>query len=728
MLGSPWVERRLQGYTGPNDVVAWSLEILGTPDWWTSPGAASPFGVTDRWSGLVCAATVLLGVFLLLPGLIARAPAGRVRWNAAIGAGTLIGTLAGLLCWLVQSAFGHNPGISSGELFVNLVPSAAAFGALLGVVTGLLLAGDSTRTTRKWQPRLLERSPAIDGLSDSNASALGQVPGDVTRYLCAAAYTDPAFARTVVEDVLADPFGAVAPSPGVDLLPVARHCLAARELRYLRDRRLCALYLVIFLIGPAWLLLGSLALGVLGSCVSSGRPRPTERGSSGTDVRASVWSLAIVALPLLGVAVLIGVGLGSLSLPGPLQWVLGCYADGIPAILLLGIALFTAYALVVGDELATEERLRTTLRRQSFVPEQVPLPAPAAPWIEDRLEAIAEAQHGNVTVYSGWSPFIGFTAAQQTWSLAIPVLPAVHLPGADRTTVTWFDSWELLDRIKLRWSELSEQQGPAGADPERLGGLVVEDRIFVHGATIADDARLLPSPGTPETLLEPDQVTRIALDPSSTARYWLTAHLPLWGGDLVPAMLLDLSVTEQTVHVHCSLHTLGPVRGRYHTVDALPASLTSDRRSALLISALRQTRSLLFNSPFSTLDHLRFESRRAKRLLRQWRAIELDPGFDYGARVSIREAALNPTYPNYYQPRDSERVLNSLTRHTLATIRDFLEEHGVDTADFRQQQQTILNHGIIQQGGTNTVENLAVGQGASAGSPGPAASEPASSR
>ena len=72
--------------------------------------------------------------------------------------------------------------------------------------------------------------------------------------------------------------------------------------------------------------------------------------------------------------------------------------------------------------------------------------------------------------------------------------------------------------------------------------------------------------------------------------------------------------------------------------------------------------------------------------------------------------------------------MNTLNRHTLAALRDFLEAHGVDTTDFNQQQQTILNHGVIQQGGVSTIENLAVGQGASVSAPGAATPESAPSR
>ncbi|MCP9946748.1 hypothetical protein LUX12_21265 [Streptomyces somaliensis] len=63
---------------------------------------------------------------------------------------------------------------------------------------------------------------------------------------------------------------------------------------------------------------------------------------------------------------------------------------------------------------------------------------------------------------------------------------------------------------------------------------------------------------------------------------------------------------------------------------------------------------------------------------------------------------------------DARHALDALDRHALAAVRDFLEEHGVDTADFRTQSQTILNHGVLQTGGVSVVGNQAVGAGARA--------------
>src|SRR5437870_4635465 len=69
----------------------------------------------------------------------------------------------------------------------------------------------------------------------------GLEPTETTRYLCAAAYIDRRFADEAISGVLEEEHRAVAPSYGVDLVPVIRHCLAARRRRLVRDAILVGL-------------------------------------------------------------------------------------------------------------------------------------------------------------------------------------------------------------------------------------------------------------------------------------------------------------------------------------------------------------------------------------------------------------------------------------------------------------------------------------------------------
>ncbi|MEU3984264.1 hypothetical protein AB0F77_30000 [Streptomyces sp. NPDC026672] len=553
-------------------------------------------------------------------------------------------------------------------------------------------------------------------------SPVGSVPGDVTRYLCAAAYVDERFARRVVADVLADEGSAVAPSPAVDLVAVARHCLAAQELRHRRDLRLAGAFGLVLLVAPLWLLGVALLLSMAVRGASS-RPSLATRGrrppGSGALLNAALTGAVAVL-----VALYVGVLLSALSLPGFVSWLLGAYLTGVPAVLVsVGAAVF-AFVTVVRHDLDTDRLLRTGLTREAFARLPLPpVPARRRAWIAERLTVLKEAQEGNVTVYSGYTPFIGYAATASKWSLAVPLLPAEDPVdrGARPAEPVAFAVTELVAAVRERLGEVAARGADAASDTgavtgtEHLGSLVLEDRIFVNGTSLGDDDRFVRATTlAPAALLPAEAVREVVLNPTGTVRHCLAAHVPLWGGDVVPSVFLHFSTVGRTLHLHCDNHVLGPVAAAYHVVDRMHGSLSEDGLRGLRVTALSGTAPALFRAPFRALGHARFESWHSRRMVDELTAMEQDPLYDYGARVSIRELALSPDYHNYFQVVDAGRITAVVERHTLAAIREFLDARGYDTTDFRSQQQTILNQGLIQQGGLSVIGNQAIGAGANA--------------
>src|SRR5437868_9980719 len=139
----------------------------------------------------------------------------------------------------------------------------------------------------------MKTSPRVESTS------VGSQEGDVTRYLCVGAYTDTKFAQQVVEQVIADERGMVAPSPGVDLVPVARHCLAARELAYTRDTNLTLTAAFCFLFAPAWVLLFGWLLRLTTSAAAAEDPKKlSTRGFSTYLGNISFRKIAAVSAAL----------------------------------------------------------------------------------------------------------------------------------------------------------------------------------------------------------------------------------------------------------------------------------------------------------------------------------------------------------------------------------------------------------------------------------------------
>lgn len=682
-----------------------------------------------------------------------------MRWAASAGTGVFLSVGSSTLAWLAVETV--EPGLllafGQGGSFPVLFVDGLVFGVLLGLLIAVVGYGRAPKAPGAVRPaasRNRERSAAVSDLPDDRpvAVATGTSPGDVTRYLCAAAYTDPAFADRVVEDVLGDGLGAIAASPGVDLVPVARHSLTAGRLRRERDRRLTAAFGLVAVFAPLWLLFARLALGALGS--ASRTRRRAVRGRELPPTSATSWRLAGTAGALLVAGVLLGAALSAVPFPGPLAWLTGGYLWGVPALLAVVACCALVVRTVVDEELDVDARLRGALRRDTFDPERLPRPGHLEPWAAARIAAVADAQRGNVSCYSGHSPFVGYGRRDGEWTLSVPLLPADPGPGGERgpRTVGGFDAWDVVERLRHRLRgaaqepgaplrgvgsgdratgrAAAERDGAGGWDGAggrdglggrpgaegRIEGLVVEDRVFVSGREVVRDGRLLPDPLRPPATRLPTEALRwIARRPDGVARHFLASHVPLWGGEIVPTHFLHVAVEGRTLHLRCERFVLGPVRRDLHVVDLLPAGApTARRRRSLALRALRRSGGALWAAPRSCLSDALADRRRRVRRRHEARAAGDDPAYDRGARISVREAAQGPEYFHHFQLVDALRTLNALDRHALAAVRDFLDDHGVDTTDFRTQTQTILNHGVLQTGGVSVVGNQAVGTGAQA--------------
>ncbi|HEY8980388.1 MAG TPA: hypothetical protein VIU15_12470 [Streptomyces sp.] len=706
VAGSPWaqkpvVEHYYEHYTD-DDFGAWLTQAAFTPAWQYDPDKTG--GAGYLFSNDLLVALVFAGV-LFLP---ARMPARLSGWLRCVLGAVLAAELTYLLQWAAPDLFyAHSEHLDlDGKVLRQFLRAGLFFGLAAGLLHALLTRGSpGTRVRASSGPRIRGTRKGLGVKTTVPMSMpLGRTPGDVTRYLCAAAYTDEIFARRVVDEVLADEASAVAPSPGVDLVAVTLHCLQAERLRHGRDLRLSVAFAVVAVVAPLWLIPAAMITGVVQRPV---QPSLSTRGRHHPDGKVLVSagiSAGVVAL----VAIYFAVLLSSLPVPGFIAWLLGAYAGGVPAALASLGAVAFAYGIVVQHDTKIDQLLRSTMTRQTFG--TVPPPAPPRKdWMTKRLGAIGEAQNGNVTIYSGYEPWMGYGATQSKYPLTVPLLPADDPTGAGRPAEPRpFAVTELIDHVRRRLQSTAGEEG--------LGSLTIEDRVFVNGTTLTDDVRFMRADTlVPVTRLADDTVRQIMLQPSGHVRHYLAVHVPLWGGDVVPSVLLHFSTASQTLQLHIDNHVMSPVFAAYHAVDRLRGrGLGADARRGVLVSAIGRTGGALMAAPMRARHHAQFAKRHSRRMADELKAMEQDPGYDYGARMSVREIALGPEYQNYFQVLDAERVTALIQRHTFAAIREFLDERGYDTTDFRAQQQTILNQGVIQQGGMSFVGNQAIGQNATA--------------
>ncbi|MET8764192.1 hypothetical protein [Lentzea sp. NPDC004782] len=540
-------------------------------------------------------------------------------------------------------------------------------------------------------------------------------PDDTTRYLCVAARTDERFAERIIKALLTEDLHAVAPSVGFSLRPVLLHALAGVRQRQLRDWCLLAATALALVVSPLWTVMFLVVVLPVGANLA-------HRAGESRRLRDIVFALISLAILLLVFVTMVSAldtaatPARGRSAPEPAvpEWLFG----------LPWLALLTAlgmYALLVWSEWRIRLTLLSELTRAAFSTEAAPPLPPGQAWLSDRLAAIDEAERGNVTIYDGFTPFIGHGSLVSTWSFALPSLR--RDTDRDPGSVVPLDTGELVGHVRERLAGI-------GVEPDELPGLSLAERAFVSGNALTMHPALLP-----ERELEPlqhlpdEDLARLAARPHSSARHYLCAQVPSWGGEVVASTFLHFSTDGRLLYLQCDRTVLGPLWRQYHDVDRISPVLTAGAIGRLLARAASGVAGAVPRAPVRVLRDLTFRWRTERHRVVERAIARQDLGHGYGARFSVREQATDAKYHNYFQKTDATKHLKVVERHVLAALLDFLDARGVDTTEFRNRQMTILNQGIIQTGGVSNVGNQAVGSEATATvqfpAPGSAAGRPA---
>ncbi|MFD9697552.1 hypothetical protein [Lentzea sp. NPDC059081] len=538
-------------------------------------------------------------------------------------------------------------------------------------------------------------------------------PEDTTRYLCVAARTDEGFAERMSRALLYDDLHAAAPSVGFSLRAVLLHALAGVRQRRVRDWCLLVATALALVLSPLWTIVALLVV----LPVTGGLAKRAAESRRLRDVGIALSALAVLLVVTVWLVSALGVApeptRGRPRPEPPVdEWLVG-----LPWLALLtGLVM---YGLVVWHEWRIRQTLLSELTRASFSPDAAPpLPASQA-WLGERLAAVDEAERGNVTVYDGFTPFIGHGPLVSTWSFA---LPSLHR-DSDTETVVPLDSAELVTHVR-------ERLAGVGAEPDELPGLFLTERAFVSGNALVMHPALLPERDqAPRQHLPADDLALLAARPHGSARHYLCAQVPSWGGEVVASTFLHFSTDGRLLYLQCDRTVLGPLWQQYHDVDRISPVLTAGAVGRMLVRAASGLAGAVPRAPFRVVRDLSFHWRWDRHRAVERAIAQQDLGYSYGARFSVREEATDTNYHNYFQKTDAAKHLKLIERHVLAALLDFLDARGVDTTEFRHRQMTILNQGIIQTGGISNVGNQAVGSEATAtaqfATPEPATGKPA---
>ena len=361
--------------------------------------------------------------------------------------------------------------------------------------------------------------------------------------------------------------------------------------------------------------------------------------------------------------------------------------SGIVALVLLVAAWIT----VCAEQYANSRGAARGLRPDTFSPEKAPAPGRNS-YGDRQLKRIAEAgTTGNVTLYSKFPPFVGHGEITSGWSFAVDVTQS--RPGMRARP---FSVHDVYDCVK------------AGLGAVDLPGMEVTERVFVNGRDIREDSRFLPDPHAgPVTSIGTDLMRELMAMPEERARPYLAIGMTSWQGDLAVTIFIRFLLSGSDLFVEAAHAVVPPIRAEFKAIDELDPDMEPGEFFRLAGGGLIGTIPRLLGSVPGILREIGSDGRRERKRRR------VEKLGDYGALLSIREAAADSKWQRYFQVLDDARYVKVIQQRIFRSLVEFLEDHGIDASSLVARSETLVNNGVMVTGG-GTVNAQAVAAGANA--------------
>lgn len=548
-----------------------------------------------------------------------------------------------------------------------------------------------------------------------------------TRYLCVGAHLDPVFRTRLLRHILDKRHRAIAPSYGIDVVPVLRHALDAQRRLVARDVLILAI-LVVALFISFWQFLSLLLL------VQSGRLLLAAIRSLDGNLPGAARK-AILAVLLLWLSLMTGLTALSSAIGGTdygsgstsLQASLG--ASTARVLLSVALALLGTFGCLLSHRLIVHELILNELTSEGFDPER----APTEPSDQrDRIAYVQAAQSGNVTMYARSresNPFVGSGQVQSgsSWSIALPLVPNADAnddadddPDPPARSFTGPLTVSALYRAMRR--ALVSLSDPSRPPAERILGLSLQDRLFAVGL-LPPRHELLDQGVEPVFRITRQQMLRLAEQERNIATHFLTVRISGWNGELEVTIFLYFSIRGQMLYIEFLSAVLPPIKDAYHAVDSYErvGAKVAFQHGA---GAILETPRALVDSPVRLLQPIAERVGGWLDLRSQLQDISNRVAYDYGAVGSVREFGAEWHRENMLHALDADRHIRVVERRVLDSIRDVLLEFGLRTEEFDQRSSSIIDNSIRIENSSFTNSAAAFGSGARAStdpSPSPSA-------
>ncbi|HZN20574.1 MAG TPA: hypothetical protein VFB84_20660 [Micromonosporaceae bacterium] len=322
--------------------------------------------------------------------------------------------------------------------------------------------------------------------------------------------------------------------------------------------------------------------------------------------------------------------------------------------------------------------------------------------VEDRLEGMDRT---NVVVYSegrAVNPFVGSGHRVADWLVRINVRRGVPHDGGDRKEPKPVDVVEFYRFLHEQWCAERAMVARCGF------------RLYVDGSRLHPPSVLLPTGyGPPLSRLPTAKLLEYVRQPTHEEhqRVYFYLESASHHGELVVTLLTRAYLQGPVLFVDITLNALLPTDPLIIAVARDQPSHIPDIAWRVLRAGTARLPTLLLTSPARVGARARTAMRscRIQRLSR--RAVRWDRHVDYGAGISAREgfSLVDLVQLGHNVITDLERQAVYMQARVLGALKVFLEERDIDTSDFDQARQTIVNN--IQNWNIESVKAGMVGFG-----------------
>ncbi|MFC5723922.1 hypothetical protein ACFP1Z_27530 [Streptomyces gamaensis] len=481
----------------------------------------------------------------------------------------------------------------------------------------------------------------------------------------------------------------VAPSLGIDAVPVLAHALRARRQDVVTAGLLLALWVGFFVVaiangmegvslgvvpGVPWpLLYGFVCLAHWGGHASAGRgavynlDKATLREA--VKGKASIRVLKTVGPPVLLI----------------IYWIMALVniADDWSAVVFpLAMAL-----PVWAHRHRVDEVMRQELGRQEFARRRRAVPGGRRQY-RRIAAAIDREQYAGLTIYDPSRPFVGMGKPYEPWSFALELRRREGAPlGGPQLT-----GRAVVDMIRPRLEALRDSA--AATSKDRLKDLEIEEFVYFP-----------VGPHRSQVPYQEDFVVqnlRDAVDEGGEARrYFMRVRVGAWDEQVVVSVLVRVHTQGRMLVLEVVPHVLMPIRHDFRAVDAIAA-----RRA----DPLRDGARALLGAPAAGFASAVSAIRTGVALFRTWLA---DPqrAVPDGPAGSVREMA-GTQGVSLFQEMDISRYVKTVQDRIASGVRVALRQLDYETDQFEQKIVQIGEGGVYI--GSMSGGAVAAGKGAQA--------------